>query len=111
MIDEYLDAILLDLENTLKNIKELGLRLTTIYIGGGTPTTLNPAQMERLLSKIDEFVDTKELLEFTLEAGRPDTITKEKLQKSASPMLRPVTIRRRAASISSPRRSTSVSPP
>ena len=80
MIDEYLDAMLLDLENTLKNIKELGLRLTTIYIGGGTPTTLNPAQMERLLSKIDEFVDTKELLEFTLEAGRPDTITKEKLQ-------------------------------
>jgi oxygen-independent coproporphyrinogen-3 oxidase len=72
--------MLLDLENTLKNIKELGLRLTTIYIGGGTPTTLNPAQMERLLSKIDEFVDTKELLEFTLEAGRPDTITKEKLQ-------------------------------
>ncbi len=80
MIDEYLDAMLLDLENTLKNIKALGLRLTTIYIGGGTPTTLNPAQMERLMSKIDEYVDTSTLLEFTLEAGRPDTITREKLQ-------------------------------
>ena len=80
MIDEYLDAMLMDLDSTLKTINKLGLRLTTIYIGGGTPTTLNPAQMERLMSKIDEYVNTDELLEFTLEAGRPDTITEEKLQ-------------------------------
>ena len=80
MIDEYLDAMLLDLDSTLRTIKKLGLRLTTIYIGGGTPTTLNPEQLERLMSKIDEYVDTAELLEFTLEAGRPDTITREKLE-------------------------------
>lgn len=80
MIDEYLEAMLLDLDFTLRTIKELGLRLTTIYIGGGTPTTLSAGQLERLMSKIDEYIDTSELLEFTLEAGRPDTITREKLE-------------------------------
>ncbi len=80
MIDEYLDAMLLDLVDTLNTIKTLGMRITTIYIGGGTPTTLSAEQLNRLLSKIDEHLNTHELLEFTLEAGRPDTITKEKLQ-------------------------------
>ncbi len=80
MIEEYLDAMLLDLDSTLRTIKELGLRLTTIYIGGGTPTTLSAEQLERLMLKIDEHIDTSELLEFTLEAGRPDTITREKLE-------------------------------
>ncbi len=80
MIEEYLDAMLLDLDSTLRTIRDLGLRLTTIYIGGGTPTTLSAEQLERLMSKIDEHIDTSELLEFTLEAGRPDTITREKLE-------------------------------
>lgn len=80
MVDEYLDAMLVDLDFTLRTIKELGLKLTTIYIGGGTPTTLSHEQLERLMSKIDEHIDTGELLEFTLEAGRPDTITREKLE-------------------------------
>ena len=79
MIDEYLDAMLVDLECTLKTIKEIGLRLTTIYIGGGTPTTLSAEQLERLMLKISQYINTDELLEFTLEAGRPDTITREKL--------------------------------
>ena len=79
MIDDYLDAMLVDLEDTFDTIKRLGMRLTTIYIGGGTPTTLNPEQLKRLLSKINEHVNTDDLLEFTLEAGRPDTITAEKL--------------------------------
>lgn len=80
MIDEYLEALLDDLDSTLKTIKETGLRLTTIYIGGGTPTTLSAEQIERLMCKIEEHIDTSELLEFTLEAGRPDTITREKLE-------------------------------
>ncbi len=79
MIDEYLDALLVDLEETVALIRELGLTISTVYIGGGTPTTLDPVQLERLLSKIDDLVDTSALLEFTLEAGRPDTITAEKL--------------------------------
>ena len=80
MIDEYLDALILDLSDTLNTISELGLSITTVYIGGGTPTTLNESQLEKLLSFISERVDTSSLLEYTLEAGRPDTITREKLR-------------------------------
>jgi oxygen-independent coproporphyrinogen-3 oxidase len=79
MIDEYLEALILDLHETLETIKKLGLRVTTVYIGGGTPTTLSADQLDRLLSKLREYVDVDQLLEFTLEAGRPDTITREKL--------------------------------
>ena len=79
MVDEYLDSLLLDLEDTFKTIKELDLKITTVYIGGGTPTTLSVKQMKRLLKKISENVDINTLEEFTLEAGRPDTITEEKL--------------------------------
>ena len=80
MIDEYLDAMLVELDETLTTIERLGLNLTTIYIGGGTPTTLSADQLRRLMTKITERVDTSKLLEFTLEAGRPDTITREKLE-------------------------------
>lgn len=80
MIDEYLETLLKDIDDTLDTIKRLGLRLTTIYIGGGTPTTLSHDQLGRLFRKIEEYVDTSSLQEFTLEAGRPDTITKEKLE-------------------------------
>ncbi len=79
MIDEYLDYMLEDLTETFKTIKELSLSLQSIYIGGGTPTTLNPGQLERIFKVIKKNVDVNTLLEFTLEAGRPDTITKEKL--------------------------------
>lgn len=79
MIDEYLDAMLQELDETFEVINASGLTVNTIYIGGGTPTTLNPTQLRRLLTKINEKLDVSTLLEFTLEAGRPDTITKEKL--------------------------------
>ncbi|MBR5144330.1 MAG: coproporphyrinogen dehydrogenase HemZ [Clostridia bacterium] len=80
MIDDYLKAMIIDLEDTFDTIKRLGLKITTVYIGGGTPTTLSADQLRVLLSKISEHVDKKSLLEFTLEAGRPDTITREKLE-------------------------------
>lgn len=79
LIDDYLDALISDLDETLEVIRELGFNLSTIYIGGGTPTTLNENQLSKLLGYISSKVDTESLLEFTLEAGRPDTITKEKL--------------------------------
>lgn len=80
MIDKYLDAIMVDLEETVAVINSLGLKIVTVYIGGGTPTTLNPKQLRRLLTRLKELVNTDILSEFTLEAGRPDTITKEKLE-------------------------------
>ena len=79
LIDEYLDVLIADLNNNIDTINELGLKITTIYIGGGTPTTLSEKQLKKLLSAISKKIDTETLLEFTLEAGRPDTITKEKL--------------------------------
>ena len=80
MIDDYLDALLVELEDTVSVINRLGMTVSTVYIGGGTPTTLNGAQLSKLLSKISTLVDVSLLEEFTLEAGRPDTITAEKLK-------------------------------
>ncbi len=79
MIDEYLDQLMIDLEQTVELIKELGITIHTVYIGGGTPTTLSVSQLERLLSAVNKLIDVSALAEFTLEAGRPDTITEEKL--------------------------------
>ncbi len=80
MIEEYLEALILDLEDTFDCIHKLGMRVTTVYIGGGTPTTLTSKQLDRLLSFINNRIDVDGLLEFSLEAGRPDTITREKLE-------------------------------
>ena len=79
MIDDYLDALIDDLRDTFEAIKTVGKHINTVYIGGGTPTTLSALQLEKLLSFVSENVNTSTLLEFTLEAGRPDTITAEKL--------------------------------
>ena len=78
LIPEYLERLLLDLESNFKVIDELGLNVKTIYIGGGTPTILTADQLRRLLSKVNSLTDVSKLREFTLEAGRPDTITEEK---------------------------------
>ena len=61
-------------------MEEKGRKLDTVYIGGGTPTTLEPDQLKRLLDSLMEHFDCRNLAEFTIEAGRPDSITKEKLQ-------------------------------
>lgn len=79
MIDEYVDALVADLNETFNVIEELGMKLETIYIGGGTPTTLSEEQLGRLFNVISARVDVTSLSEFTLEAGRPDTINEEKL--------------------------------
>ena len=57
-----------------------GLVLDTVYIGGGTPTTLEPRQLERLFTMLEKFFPMDRLQEFTVEAGRPDSITQEKLR-------------------------------
>ena len=80
LVDEYIDTLLFEIDEIFVTIKATGLRLNTIYIGGGTPTTLSPEQLERLMKKINENIDVSLLDEFTLEAGRPDTITAKKLE-------------------------------
>ena len=79
LIPEYLKTLSDDVARMFATIRELGKRVATVYIGGGTPTTLSSEQLRYLLSEITAQVDPSSLMEFTLEAGRPDTITAEKL--------------------------------
>ena len=80
LLDSYLERLCKDLNETIDIIRELGLVITTVYIGGGTPTTLNEKQLQKLLDTITSRIAPDSLEEFTVEAGRPDTITAEKLR-------------------------------
>ena len=75
-VDEYLDALIRELAFIRDQMA--GRPLHSVYIGGGTPTTLE--QSRRLLGAIQELFDLSQVREYTVEAGRPDTITREKLQ-------------------------------
>ena len=76
-VDAYLDALEKEIDFTAQ--KFYHKKLNSIYIGGGTPTTLNPQQLDRLIRKIKCSFDLQHCVEFTVEAGRPDSITREKL--------------------------------
>ena len=76
-VDDYLDALCHEIRETAS--MWAGQVLDTIYIGGGTPTTLEPHQLERLLSEVEKCFDISHIKEYTVEAGRPDSITWEKL--------------------------------
>ncbi len=76
-VDEYLDA--LEKEIAFTATKFYHKKLNSIYIGGGTPTTLNAQQLDRLIRKIKCSFDLQHCVEFTVEAGRPDSITRDKL--------------------------------
>lgn len=77
-VGEYLAALEKEIEFTAEIYRDK--KLDTIYIGGGTPTTLMPEESERLLKTLEGAFDLTYLKEFTVEAGRADSITKEKLE-------------------------------
>ena len=79
-VERYLQALLSEIEYVGRRCRETGMGVETIYIGGGTPTTLDEGQLQRLLDAVLHNFDLCKLREFTLEAGRPDTITSEKLR-------------------------------
>ena len=79
LIDPYFELLLAEVEKTAQVTRDLGLSLVAVYIGGGTPTTLGASQLFALCEKIRQVFDLSRCTEFTVEAGRPDTITKEKL--------------------------------
>ena len=79
LIPQYIEKLLEELTFTAQRAKENKLRLTSVYWGGGTPTTLSADELDRILTHIESTFDLSECLEYTVEAGRPDTITKEKL--------------------------------
>ncbi|MBQ9229307.1 MAG: coproporphyrinogen dehydrogenase HemZ [Eubacterium sp.] len=79
LIDPYVDLLCRELAEKAALARQLGLRLETVYFGGGTPTTLTAAQLDRLLTAVEEHFDLTALREYTVEAGRPDTVTADKL--------------------------------
>ncbi len=80
LLDPYLQALAKELEVTGKLLKASGKTVRTVYIGGGTPTTLSAGQMAWLLDAIRANIDLTRCVEFTVEGGRPDTLDLEKLQ-------------------------------
>ncbi|MBQ9412805.1 MAG: coproporphyrinogen dehydrogenase HemZ [Oscillospiraceae bacterium] len=79
LMEPFLDALEQDIAATAAAVRETGLRVRAIYFGGGTPTTLSPAQLDRLCTSVERAFDLGACGEFTVEAGRPDTVTAEKL--------------------------------
>ncbi|MDE6111676.1 MAG: coproporphyrinogen dehydrogenase HemZ, partial [Eubacterium sp.] len=79
LVEPYVDLLIKEIEETAKYAKSLGLKLETIYFGGGTPTTLSAKNLSRLFEAIEKNFDLSTVREYTVEAGRPDTITKDKL--------------------------------
>ena len=80
LLNPYLEALLKELAVTGKLLQSSGKTIRTVYIGGGTPTTLSTPQMIRLLDAIRDSFDLSQCIEFTVEGGRPDTLNAEKLR-------------------------------
>lgn len=79
LVEPYLQALNAEIDSAAEMVRELGLRVKTFYMGGGTPTILTAEQMDRLLKRLREKFGFADVMETTVEAGRPDTITAEKL--------------------------------
>ena len=79
LVEPYLEAVFQELSATAAALEEAGLTIRSLYMGGGTPTTLSADQMDRLLTRCREVLPLAGCTEYTVEAGRPDTISREKL--------------------------------
>ena len=80
LIEPFLDALYKEIDAVAARVRENGLRVISIYMGGGTPTTLSASQLDALCTLIAEKFDLSALREYTVEAGRPDTITGDKMR-------------------------------
>ena len=78
-LEAYLQALLQEISGVGKLLASSCRRVRTLYIGGGTPTTLSAGQLERLMAAVNQAFDLSACLEYTVEAGRPDTLDEEKL--------------------------------
>jgi oxygen-independent coproporphyrinogen-3 oxidase len=79
LMEPYLQALLTEIRRTGQQVAQAGQRPVALYLGGGTPTTLTAEQLEILCTALERAFDLSLLREYTVEAGRPDTITAEKL--------------------------------
>ena len=80
LIPPYLEALTAEVEAAGRMVRETGLHVKSFYMGGGTPTTLSARQMDALLTAVNKAFDLSGCVEYCIEAGRPDTIDREKLQ-------------------------------
>ena len=80
LMEPFFEALLRELHAVAEQVRRLGLRVISIYMGGGTPTTLTAPMLDRLCEALAADFDLAGLREYTVEAGRPDTITEEKLR-------------------------------
>lgn len=80
LMPEYVDKLCRELQETARIVRSLGLTLDTVYFGGGTPTSLEASDLERIMQTVSQEFDISKLREYTVEAGRPDTVTPEKLR-------------------------------
>ena len=80
LISPFLEALYLEIEAAAAEVNKLGLRVISVYMGGGTPTTLTAPQLDALCAKLEDCFDLTALREYTVEAGRPDTISEDKLR-------------------------------
>ena len=79
LIPPFLEALEKEIAATAAQVNALGLRVVSVYMGGGTPTTLSAEQLDRLCSVLGDEFDLSAVREYTVEAGRPDTISADKL--------------------------------
>ncbi len=79
LIPRYVELLCEEIRQTAEIAKSLSLKLLTVYIGGGTPTTLSAEQLTAVMNTVKDSFDLSDILEYTVEAGRPDTVTREKL--------------------------------
>ena len=79
LMPEYVELLVREIEYTANITKQLGLKLKTVYFGGGTPTALAAEQLKTICDAVSNCFDLSGVLEYTIEAGRPDTVTEEKL--------------------------------
>ena len=80
LVDPFFEALMEEIDATAQQVNELGLIPISVYMGGGTPTTLSARQLDILLTKLETVFDLSQVRENTVEAGRPDTITMDKLR-------------------------------
>lgn len=79
LVEPFVDALEKEIEATGKLLHDTGRVIRTVYMGGGTPTTLSAQQLDRVLTAMEGHLPLERCTEFTVEAGRPDTITREKM--------------------------------
>ncbi len=80
LVEPYVDALYREIQLAGELLRERGLHISCAYMGGGTPTTLSAEQLHKILSAVEKFLPMESCAEYTVEAGRPDTITPEKLE-------------------------------